>query len=105
VRWAHEEAIEQVRAGAAHHQREAVLEWARLADGQDEGWRNLTDAEREIVLTLMDKDKAKPKTTAAVDRYLAIEAELKAFYNTHLRPGELEKIRRALVALRTWLEG
>jgi hypothetical protein len=104
VRWAHEEAVERLRAGEAHPQREAVLEWARLADSQHEAWGSLTDAERKIVLALHGKGEEKPKTTPAIDHYLGIEAELEAVYDDRLRPGELEKIRRALEALRAWLE-
>jgi hypothetical protein len=105
VRWAHKEAVERLRAREAHPQREAVLEWARLADAQHDAWCGLTDAEREIVLALEREGAEKPQTTAAIDRYLAIEAELDAVYFDRLRPGELEKIRRALEALRVWLEG
>jgi hypothetical protein len=104
VRWAHREAVERLRAGEAHPQRETVLEWARLAGEHDAAWQGLTDAEREIVLALEREDSEKPQTTAAVDHYLAIEAELDGVYHTRLRPGELEKIRRALEALQAWLE-
>jgi hypothetical protein len=82
-----------------------VLEWARLADAQHQAWRDLTDAEREIVLKREYEGAAKPRTTAAINRYLVIEAELGAVYYDRLRPGELEKIRRALEALRAWLAG
>jgi hypothetical protein len=81
-----------------------VLEWARLADSEREAWGSLTDAEREIVLALQRGDREKPKTSAAIERYLGIEAELAAVYEDRLRAGELEKIRRALEALRAWLE-
>jgi hypothetical protein len=104
VRWAHTEAVKRLRAGEKHPQREAVLEWARLADAEHEAWGGLTNAEREIVLALEGEKGGKPKSTAAVDRYLAIEAELEAVYDERLRPGELEKIRRALAALLAWLE-
>jgi hypothetical protein len=104
VRWAHEEAVERLRAGEPHPQREAVLEWARLADAEQEAWAGLTDAEREIVLALQRGGEDRPEPTAAVDRYLAIDAALDAVYYDRLRPGELEKIRRGLQALRAWLE-
>jgi hypothetical protein len=104
VRWAHKEAVERLRAGKAHPQREAVLEWARLAEAHHDAWCGLTDAEREIVLSLEGARSSEPKTTPEIDRYLAIEADLEAVYYDRLRPGELEKIRIALAALRTWLE-
>lgn len=104
VRWAHKEAVERLRSGEAHPQREAVLEWARLADVQHDAWSGLTDAEREIVLALEREEAGKPKTTPAIDRYLAIEAELEVVYFDRLRPGELEKIRQSLAALCAWLE-
>jgi hypothetical protein len=100
----HQEAVERLRSGEPHPQREAVLEWARLAAAQDEAWNRLTNAEREIVLALEREGLPKPHTTAAIDRYLAIEIELEAVYYERLRPGELGKIRRALEALRAWLE-
>jgi hypothetical protein len=105
VRWAHKEAVERLRAGEAHPQREAVLEWARLAEAHHDAWCGLTDAEREIVLALEGGGSSKPKTTPEIDRYLAIEADLEAVYYERLRPGELEKIRIALSSLRTLVGG
>jgi hypothetical protein len=104
VRWAHKEAVERLRSGLAHPQRETVLEWAQLADAQHEAWSGLTDAEREIVLALDREEAEKPQTTPAIDRYLAIGTELEAVYFDRLRPGELKKIRKSLAALRGWLE-
>jgi hypothetical protein len=106
VTWeVHKEAVEQLRAGAPHPRREAVLEWARLAHEHDATWQSLTDAEREIALAQDREGADRPLTTAAVDRYLAIEAELEAVYCERLRPGELAKIRAALDELRAWLDG
>ena len=106
VTWAvHEEAVRRLRAGAPHPHREAVLEWARLAHEHDESWQGLTDAERETVMALEDEGADTPPTTAAIDRYLAIDAELEAVYHERLRPGELAKIRAALDELRAWLDG
>jgi hypothetical protein len=96
--------MERLRAGEAHPQRETVLEWPWLADAQHEAWGNLMDAEREIVLALERVGAEKPQTIAAVDRYLDIDTELEAVCCERLQPGELEKIRRALAALRLWLE-
>jgi hypothetical protein len=104
VSWAHEEAVQQLRAGVPHPQRETVLEWARLVRDQDESWQSLTDAEREIALAQARDEADKPKTTTAVDRYLGIEAELEVVYYERLRPGELAKIRLALDQLRAWLD-
>jgi hypothetical protein len=105
VRWAHKEAVQRLRAGAPHPQREAVLEWARLAHEHDDCWQSLSDAERETVLAL-DRDGAdKTTTTAAIDRYLRIDAAIVEVYFERLRPGELAKIRRALDELRAWLDG
>ena len=105
VMWAHEEAVERLRAGEAHPRREIVLEWARLVEEQDAAWQGLTDAEREIALAMECEGAEKPQTTAAIDRYFAIEADLNAVYYDRLRPGELERIRRGLEGLRAWLEG
>jgi hypothetical protein len=104
VLWAHREAVERLRAGEKHVERGAVLEWARLAEAEREAWRGLTAAERETVLVLEGRGPSRPKTTSAIDHYLAIRADLDAVYYERLRPGELEKIRVALEALRSWLE-
>ena len=70
------EAIDRLRSGEAHPQREAVLEWARLADVRHNAWSDLTDAER-----------------------LTTETDLHAVYFDYLRPPELGKIRQSLAAL------
>ncbi len=105
VTWAHEEAVRELRAGAPHPRREAVLEWARLAHEQEECWESLTKAELELVLALRRGGADKTKATAAVHRYLELGAELDAVYYKLLRPGELAKIWRALRALRGWRDG
>jgi hypothetical protein len=105
VRWAHEEAVQQLRDGAPHPRREAVLEWARLAEEYHAAWRSLTQVEHEV-RWLFHRDRTKvTKTTPAVDRILKIEAELDAVYNKQLRRPELPKILRALRELRAWLNG
>jgi hypothetical protein len=104
VRWAHTEAIERLRAGESHPQRDAVLEWAGLAQEHDEVWGSLTDAEQTMVLARKADESAKREITPGIERYLAIEGDLETVYYDRLRPGELEKIRRALEALRGWLE-
>jgi len=105
VQWAHEEAIAELRAGAQHPQRDAILEWARLAAEHDAAWQNLTDAERDIALAQSREDVEKPPTTPAIERYLQIEDELDLLYSGRLHAGELLKIRRALAELRDWLDG
>lgn len=102
IGWVHQEAVAALRAGASHPRRDAVLEWARLAQERDEAWQDLTDAEHKIVLA---RDEGEQQTTPAVDRYLAIETELEAVYYERLRPEELAKIWDALDELRAWLEG
>jgi hypothetical protein len=104
VRWAHTEAIERLRAGAPHPQRDAVLEWTRLAEELHEVWGSLTDAEQRMVLARKAEESAKVENTPRIERYIAIEGDLETVYYDRLRPGELEKIRRALEALRRWLE-
>jgi hypothetical protein len=104
VSWAHKEAVERLRAGEPHPQREAVLEWARLADAEDAAWMDLTDAERETVCEREANASAELKITPGIEHYLAIESSLNAVYYDRLRPPELAKIRRALNALRQWLE-
>ena len=103
VRWAHEKAVEQLRAGTSHPLREAVLKWARLAHQHDAAWQSLTAAERDLVLGRHRDEKS--DTTPAIDRYDQLEAELESIYFERLRPGELVKIRHALDELRAWLEG
>jgi hypothetical protein len=103
VRWAHEEAVQQLRDGAPHPRREAVLEWARLAEEYHAAWMSLTQVEHEVVW-LFHRNPAKvTKTTPAIDHFLRINAELKAVYDKQLRPPELKKILRALRELRAWL--
>src|SRR5262249_49975937 len=104
VRWAHQEAVERLRSGEPHPQREEVLEWARLAEAQHDAWSALSKAEWEMGRALGTKKSGKVKTTPAIDHYLAIEEELNVVYFDRLRPGELDKIRQALAALRVWLE-
>jgi hypothetical protein len=105
VLWAHQQEVRQLRAGAPHPQREVVLQWARLVRHKDRGWASLTGEERELVLALESGGADSPATTPAVERYLRVEAELKAVYYERLRPVELAKIRRALDELRAWLDG
>jgi hypothetical protein len=81
------------------------LEWVRLVYERDESWQSLTDAEREIVLALGHDGADKPRTTAAIDRYIRIGDELDVVYFERLRPGEQAKTRRALDELRGWLGG
>jgi hypothetical protein len=73
--WRHQEAIEQLRAGATHPDREAVLEVAQLGEASAEA----QGAQRKLLLTRM---------------WEASEA---------LRAQEVQKIRRALAALDDWL--
>jgi hypothetical protein len=104
VRWAHQEAVERLRAGEAHPRREAVLEWVRLAQEKQEAWNGLTDAERGLVLAHGVGASTSPTSTATVERYRAAESALETHYEDQLRAGEVAKIRRALACLRAWLE-
>lgn len=105
VRWAHGKAIASLRAGTPHPKRDTVLEWRRLVEERDQAWESLTDAERDSVLA-RDREGAQSEApTAAVTRYLGLEAELEAVYSEQLRPGELAKIRHGLSQLKAWLDG
>jgi hypothetical protein len=75
LRWRHQEAIEQLRAGATHPDREAVLELARLA----EELQAAQGAQRDLL-----SKRAREVSKA-------------------LRAQEVEKIRRALAELDEWL--
>ena len=75
LRWRHQEAIEQLRGGATHPDREAVLEVAQLVEAHAEA----QGTQRELLFTRMRE---------------ASEA---------LRAQEVQKIRRALAELADWL--
>ncbi len=105
IRWAHEEALAELRAGASHPMRDAVLQWAQLAQKHNEAWQSMSDADREIVSARWREEAAPPDATPAINRYYEIETLLKAVYFEQLRPGELAKIRSALDELRAWLAG
>jgi hypothetical protein len=69
-----------------------VLEWARLAEALDDAYGHGTGH-----AWLWPR-------LAAWARCRALQSALKALYDDRLRPPELKKIRRALKALRAWLE-
>jgi hypothetical protein len=73
--WRHQEAVEQLRAGATHLGREAVLEVAQLA----EAWKRTPGAQRALLFK----------------RLLEVSGAL--------RVQEVQKIRRALAELDDWL--
>jgi hypothetical protein len=73
--WRHQEAIEQLHAGATHPGREAVLEVAQLA----EAWKRAQDTQRALLFK----------------RMLEVSGAL--------RGQEVQKIRRALAELDDWL--
>jgi hypothetical protein len=115
LRSRNEEALVELRAGATHPRREAVLEWVRLSEEQDASWQRLTAEEQQTVSSIRvsgwmsarypDQYVAeKHETTPAIDRHLANEAVVEAVYNERLRSGELAKIRAALDDLRDWLD-
>jgi hypothetical protein len=107
VTWSvHEEALAQLRAGAAHPAREAILELARHAEALRVAWSALGDAEQYGVLargTGAEKPLA-GEPSVGLRRYLEIEKSVQAVSAT-LRAQEVEKIRRALAALDDWLAG
>jgi hypothetical protein len=73
--WRHQEALEQLRAGVTHPDREAVLEVAQLA----EAWKRPPGAQRDLL----------------IKRFLEVSGALRA--------QEAQKIRRALAELDDWL--
>jgi hypothetical protein len=105
VRWTHDKAVASLKAGESHPQREAVMEWIRLVEEHDAAWSALTKEEQDLLLDRFSEKNEKPRsTTPGIDHYLAIEAHLETVYHDRLRRGELQKIQRALEALRTWLD-
>jgi hypothetical protein len=75
ITWSiHAEALEELRGGADHPEREKVLELSRLAMAHEAAWRNSADSERN---------------------WVAVSA--------FLRDREFAKIRQALAELDEWL--
>jgi hypothetical protein len=105
VGWSvHEDAVRQLRAGAAHPGREPVLVLADLAASERDAWSVLDKGEQEWVL-LRRTEAEKPIPAGAsvgLRRYLEIEGRVSAV-SAALRAKETEKIRRALAALDDWL--
>jgi hypothetical protein len=105
VTWSvHSEALEQLRAGAAHPAREQVLELASLAEAKRPVWAALDDAERDRVIAHeTDREHPMPgQTSAELQRYLGLDDDVEAIAAT-LQAQEFEKIHRALAALDDWL--
>lgn len=105
ITWSiHEEALGQLRAGAAHPARELVLELAGHAEAHQAAWATLGDAEQEWVLA-RDTAAEKPMpadASAELRRYLRLDEGI-GTVATALQAQEVEKIRRALAALDDWL--
>jgi hypothetical protein len=101
VTWSvHEEALRQLRAGAAHPARERVLELASLAEAHRAAWSALGDAEREWVIA-RGAEAEKPMggdASAELRSYLDLDERVGAVAAA-LQAQESEKIRRALAAL------
>jgi hypothetical protein len=105
VTWSvHEEAREQLRAGAAHPAREEVLELARLAEALQAAWSALGDPEQNWVISRkVEGEKPMPRNPpAGLRRYLDLDDKVQAIAGS-LRAREAEKIRRALAELDDWL--
>jgi len=105
INWSvHEEALGQLRAGAAHPARELVLELADLAEAQRAAWSALSNAEREWVLDRdTEADKSIPGgAPAEVRTYLDLDESVRALMAS-LHSKEAEKICQALGALDEWV--
>jgi hypothetical protein len=100
----HAEALERLRAGAAHPAREEVLELARLAEAREAAWSALGDPEREWLLSLgTERERPMPQgPSGLLRRYLDLDDGAHAVAGS-LRAQEAEKIRRALAELDGWL--
>jgi len=101
----HEEAIEQLQAGANHPAREQVLELARLAREHRTAWSVLGDADREWLLSRerADREEVAKEASADLRKYLDLDAGVRAVCGS-LRTQETAKIRRALEELDDWLQ-
>ncbi|GAB4211361.1 MAG: hypothetical protein OHK0022_45810 [Roseiflexaceae bacterium] len=99
----HAEALEQLRAGAPHPQRDLVLAWAGLHARDAELWAELSDEECSRALDYQDaKTGARSDPSPAVRAYLALSARLHQVY-AQLQAGEQRKIVHALEQLQQML--
>lgn len=105
VAWdVHSEAIEQLRSGASHPGRDAVLELRRLAEVREALWSKLSDRDQEAVIAHRVND-SQPLTEPVSDdvaQYHALGVEVGAVYSV-LRQQEVGKIQFALAELDSWL--
>lgn len=100
----HEEALQQLQAGACHLARWRVLELASLTNAHRAAWSALDDSEREWVAAC-NSDAAKStrgSASAAFRKYLDFEERIEEV-SVSLQTQEAEKIRQALAALDHWL--
>jgi len=106
----HKEAIDQLRAGAAHPARDELLELARLATALKTAWAALGDPVTERLLApgnlAPGNDDAKARSLEAPVEwrsYLDLEERVRAA-SEPLRAQEAEKVRAALAQLDDWLQ-
>jgi hypothetical protein len=105
VTWSmHEEAIEQLRAGAAHPSRQEVLELANLAAECESAWDSLADGEQTWVISREVRgEKPDPaQESTELRTYLELDNRVTRVARL-LHAREAEKIRRALAELDGWL--
>jgi len=106
----HKKAIEQLRKGASHPDRELVLELARLAEANNEAFNadywGLTTGERELTTGHIGQRDVPDDLPFKVKRFLEDQYSRRSGVTAAFRPlqeKELAKIRRALAALDHWL--
>jgi hypothetical protein len=105
VTWSvHEEAVKELRAGAAHPARDEVLELARVAEALDAAWSDLGGPDLDwLVARDTEGEKSMPgEPSVALHRYLGLGARAQAISDS-LRSQEVRKVRRALTELDDWL--
>jgi hypothetical protein len=96
----HEEALADLRAGAAHPARDEVLELARLAEALGPAWDALGEREQGWVL-VRHREGEEPwsgEQSEVLRRYLALDDQVIALTEL-LREREAGKVRWALAAL------
>jgi hypothetical protein len=105
VTWGiHDDALEQLRAGAAHPAREEVLALARLAEVKKTVWGSLSDGERDwtIAQEVGAEQQLGSEPSERLREYLDLDERITSL-STLLREQEVAKIRRALATLDVWL--
>ncbi|MGD1840562.1 MAG: hypothetical protein ACFB0B_06645 [Thermonemataceae bacterium] len=87
----HEEDLKKISLAKDYPHRALVLQWADLHHRTETVWQQLTQQEREVILTIMQDEKIPERLSKSASNYLRLEEALNQVYDT-LQQGELEKI-------------